>query len=346
MCDHRQPSSAALCEKCLLIQDSSRGPWWADGWAKYKEDFDKALPPSPRTQLLANFDALDVQKGEKLAQLSVTKVSALSEFSLGCCKFGNVIQSNLRGLVSEDALEAASAAEEMITMLDTKKIKQSSALQEWRETFLHDVPRGPRRGEVLHLATCSSVIMDVHCMAGSVIDRAFTNARTRIAILLYKLVENNTANSAELLMHGLVHGLAAQSSTPMYSMEISDISLPSSQAVKPLLLALANCLESECLILEKNAKQRLVDAAEEDSGSVAKTDGNVLLEMEKKEARAAAANRERQSSQLLQEKICAFMAEVALQTFARPYFQMLLISAPHLLGGAWSIFVIVESLTE
>lgn len=151
-------------------------------------------------------------------------------------------------------------------MLDTKKIKQSSALQEWRETFLHDVPRGPRRGEVLHSATCSSVIMDVHC-----------------------------------IMHGLLHGLAAQSSTPMYSMEISDISLPSSQAVKPLLLALANCLESECLILEKNEKQRLVDAAEEDSGSVAKTDGNVLLEMEKKEARAAAANRERQSSQLLQE---------------------------------------------
>jgi hypothetical protein len=111
------------------------------------------------------------------------------------------------------------------------------------------------------------------------IDKAFTNARTRIAILLYKLVENSTANSAELLMHGLVHGLAAQSSTPMYSMEISDISLPSSQAVKPLLLPLANCLESECLILEKNSTQRLLDAAEEDSGSVAKTDGNVLLEI-------------------------------------------------------------------
>ena len=150
-------------------------------------------------------------------------------------------------------------------MLATKKNKQSSALQEWRETFLHDVPRGPRRGEVLHLATCSSVVMDVHCIQGSVIDRAFTNARTRTAILLYKLVENSTANSAELLMHGLVNGLAAQSSTPMYSMEISDISLPFS--VQPLLLALANCLQSECLILEKSAKQRLLDAAEEDSGS-------------------------------------------------------------------------------
>ena len=93
--------------------------------------------------------------------------------------------------------------------------------------------------------------MDVHCMQGSVINRAFTNARTRIAMLLYKLVENSTANSAGLLMHGLVHGLAAQSSTPKYSMKISDIRLPSSQAEKPLLLSLANRLESECLILKK-----------------------------------------------------------------------------------------------
>lgn len=107
----------------MLVEASSDGPWWADGWASYKEDFDRGVPSSPRTQLLANFDALDIQKGEMLAiaQLKQTNASRHSPGAdgLGCkTKFGPVKNEHLRALVqgdrAQDAEAAALAAEDMV----------------------------------------------------------------------------------------------------------------------------------------------------------------------------------------------------------------------------------------
>ena len=47
-----------------------------------------------------------------------------------------------------------------------------------------------------------------------------------------------------------------------------------------------------------------------------------------KEAEASQANKIRQESQLLQEALCQFLAEAALQAFARPDSVYLLLSAP------------------
>lgn len=145
-------------------------------------------PASPRTQLLANFDPLDVQTGEMIAiQASKSRTPAQA---------ASVVNLHLKALIGEGAGAACLAAEEMRVLLNTGKVKKSSALQEWSQAL--------PQGDTLHFATCISHVLGVHGLPGTNVDRAFTAARTRAATLLYTLSENSSANSAALLMHGMV----------------------------------------------------------------------------------------------------------------------------------------------
>jgi hypothetical protein len=151
-------------------------------------------PASPRTQLLARFDPLDVQTGEIIAiQASKSRTPT---------KAASVINPHVKALIGEGADAACLAAEEMRVLVKSGKVKKSSALQEWSQVL---------QGDTLHFATCISHVLGVHGLPGTNVDRAFTAARTRAATLLYTLAENSTANSAALLMHGMV-----QSSSPAH----------------------------------------------------------------------------------------------------------------------------------
>ena len=159
-------------DRCRRAEASSGGPWWADGWATYKEDYDRGTPSSPRTQLLSHFDALDIQKGEMLAvaQQSQSEMSQKSRSSDGlACKFGDVKNRHLRALVqgdrTQDAEAAALAAEEMTLLLSTGKVKQSAALRHWSERLPHDsslADASSRTVFALDLPTCLSVVLGVH----------------------------------------------------------------------------------------------------------------------------------------------------------------------------------------
>jgi hypothetical protein len=45
VCEEHALGSSS-CRQCALIEASSRGPWWADGWGKHKEVFDEGIPGS------------------------------------------------------------------------------------------------------------------------------------------------------------------------------------------------------------------------------------------------------------------------------------------------------------
>ena len=216
--EHEELGGAiASCALCRRVQASSRGPWWADGFSKHKEVFDQAAPASPRTQLLANFDALDVQKGEMLAVAQQKQAKGSSSAAgaqvagmLGC-RFGNVKNKHLRALVqgdrSADAEAAALAAEEMLVLLATGKVKQSTALDTWREELAPPQSPSAPPCPALELATAASVVLDVHGIQGTAIDRSFTQARTQVGRLLLKLADTSSGNSAALLAHGSIPGI-------------------------------------------------------------------------------------------------------------------------------------------
>ena len=111
-------------------------------------------------------------------------------------------------LLVTDAEAAALAAEEMLVLLATGKVKQSTALDTWREPLALPQPSAPPAlCPVLELATAASVVLDVHGLQGTTIDRSFTQARTQVGRLLLKLAETSSGNSAALLAHGCIPGI-------------------------------------------------------------------------------------------------------------------------------------------
>jgi hypothetical protein len=200
------------------IEASAMGSWWADGWGRHKEDFDKGIQLSPRARLLSNFDALDVQNGEMIvtAQEKLKRSSEHKEKDEGS-KF-QLSNPFLRVLLGDDASAVVLTAEEMLMRLKAKKVKQHCALQEWTEIRRPGGPhpQGLDREEELSFASCASVVLDLRGIEGTISDTSFTEARIRIGLLLYRLAENSSANSALLIMHGLV----PMSSPPIYAVDL------------------------------------------------------------------------------------------------------------------------------
>ena len=152
----------------------------------------------------------------------------------------SIAHPHLRALASEAADAASRAAEEMRLLLSTGKVKKSSALQEWSEEL--------QNGVTLHFATCMSHLLGVHGLPGTNVDRAFTTARTRAVSLLHALAENSTANSAALLMHGMI----ASSSPALYAVRVHGLHTEGGSdggvgggGTKALLPALIECLAHE-----------------------------------------------------------------------------------------------------
>ncbi|MGB1594200.1 MAG: hypothetical protein ACPIOQ_15710, partial [Promethearchaeia archaeon] len=113
---------------------------------------------------------------------------------------------------------------------------------------------------------------------------------------------------------------------PIYLVALSDMTRAAHREVRPLVPCIINCLHRESSVLEKQhqaAAQRAVDAVY--SGQAAEA---AEAEVRHQEAEASKANKIRQESQLLQEALCHFLAEAALQAFARPDLVYLLLSAP------------------
>jgi len=166
---------------------SARGPLWADGWAQHKEDYDKGVQISPRSQLLSRFDALDVQKGEILANSLQDAASAAGGGRSTGCSLDKVANPHLRALVSENAEQAALAAEEMISLLNTNIIKKNRALKEFSETL--------SPGVVLQLATCCSIIFGVHglkvCVSVHIHDNRYVYINVFICIHLSMYICTN-----------------------------------------------------------------------------------------------------------------------------------------------------------
>ena len=90
-------------------------------------------------------------------------------------------------------------------------------------------PHGLDRGEEVSFASCASVVLDVHGMEGAVSDTSFTEARVRIGLLLYRLAENSSANSALLIMHGLI----PMSSPPIYAVDLECMQRRVSVCIRP-----------------------------------------------------------------------------------------------------------------
>ena len=297
------------------IAATSNGPWWADGWSRHKEDFDIGLQASPRMRLIAKFDPADVQKGEMLA-LGIQK--EMRSTAGDAATFDTIGHPFLRALVREDAAAIECSAEQMLHLLNTNKITKVQALLQWSENLTIG-----SETLILELATCVGMVLEVHGMENAVFDRAFSSARTRVAQVITRLVQDSSANSVALISHGMV----PHSDPPIYLVALSDMTRAAHREVRPLVPCIINCLHRESSVLEKQhqaAAQRAVDAVYAAGEAAAAAEAEVRHQ----EAEASKANKIRQESQLLQEALCHFLAEAALQAFARPDLVYLLLSAP------------------
>ena len=303
------------------IAATSNGPWWADGWSRHKEDFDIGLQASPRTRLIAKFDPADVQKGEMLALGLQKEMRSTAGDAAPAKTFDTIGHPFLSALVREDAAAIERSAEQMLHLLNTNEITKVQALLQWSENLTIG-------SETLNLelATCVGMVLEVHGMENAVFDRAFSSARTRVAQVITRLVQDSSANSVALISHGMV----PHSNPPIYLVTLSDMTRAAHREVRPLVPCIINCLHRESSVLEKQHKaaaQRAVDAGAEvyAAGEAAEA---AEVNARHKEAEASQANKIRQESQLLQEALCQFLAEAALQAFARPDSVYLLLSAP------------------